>query len=145
MKIPADIGVYDEFGQMLLLAEVRFRDSSTPEWAIEVRQDVLRVLTRHVPPYFLVVSHDYSYLWLSAAAADARPGRTFVTEELFASYLRRVERTTTEISRGAMELIVGIWLRDVARGDAAARSVLPRDLELAADLENGQIEFAAAA
>jgi hypothetical protein len=145
MKVPTNIIVYDRFGQILLLAEVRSAPHTTPEWATEIRQDVVRLMEGFLPRYFLVVSRDQSYLWLSAADPKATPDVTLATEKVFSGYLRNVDSSATAISGNALELIVGIWLRDLTRADARARSVLPPDIDLAAAVQNGRMEFAAAA
>ncbi|HYK05441.1 MAG TPA: hypothetical protein VE974_27060 [Thermoanaerobaculia bacterium] len=145
MKVPANIIVYDRFGQLLLLAEVRSVPETTPEWAKEIRQDVIRLMEGFLPRYFLVVSRDRSYLWLSASDSEALPDLILPTEELLSNYLRNVDSSASAISGNALELVVGIWLRDITRGDARARSVLPQNVDLATAVEHGRMEFAAAA
>lgn len=145
MKIPANIIVYDRFGQILLLAEVRSAPETTPEWAREIRQDVVRLMEGFLPRYFLVVSRDHSYLWLATADPTTLPDVTLSTEEIFSSYFQNVDSSATAISGNALELIVGIWLRDLTRADARARSVLPPDVDLATAVQNGRMEFAVAA
>jgi hypothetical protein len=145
MKVPANIIVYDRFGQILLLAEVRSVPETSPGWATEIRQDVIRLMEGFLPRYFLVVSRDHCYLWLSASDSDALPDMTLTTEDIFSTYLRNVNSSAATVSGNALELIVGIWLRDLTRGDSRARSVLPQNVDLATAVQNGRMEFAAAA
>jgi hypothetical protein len=142
----ADISVFDEFGQTLLLAEVRTPElPTTPEWAVSVRSDIALRMRGFVPPYFLVVARDNSYLWTSPAAPDAPPDVELSTEELLSDYLRRIDSTAATIVGSALELVVGFWLQDLTYGKRTANRILPEHINLAAAAENGRIEFATAA
>lgn len=140
----ADIAVFDEFGQILLLAEVRTPNETTDaEWAADVRGDISGQMKGFVPRYFMVVARDTTYLWTSPASPDALPDQRIPTEELLAEYFRRVGTSAATIPGSSMDLFVGMWLRDLTHGDQRASRILPRDLVTAA--ENGRIEFANAA
>lgn len=142
----ADISVFDEFGQTLLLAEVRTPEfRTTPEWALTVRKDIARRMKDFVPRYFLVVSRDNSYLWTSQTAPETPPDVQISTEELLGDYLRRIESTAATIVGSALELLVGFWLQDLTYGKRTAKRALPELINLAAAAENGRIEFATAA
>ncbi len=141
----ADIVVYDEFGQVVLLAEVKTPATTTSaQWAADVRRDITSQLRGFRPRYFLVVARDQSYLWTSPAA-ESLPDVQLGTNELLGEYLRDVDATAATIPDTALELVVGIWLRDLTRGARRAAGVLPPQLGLAAAAENGRIEFATAA
>lgn len=142
----ADISVFDEFGQTLLLAEVRTPEfPTTAEWALTVRQDIAQRMKDFVPRYFLVVARDNSYLWTSQTALEAPPDVQISTEELLGDYLRRIQSTATTIVGSALELVVGFWLQDLTYGKRTATRALPAITNLAAAAENGRIEFATAA
>ena len=146
MNKVADISVFDEFGQTLLLAEVRTPDfPTTPEWAAAVRKDITQRMKGFVPPYFLVVSRDNSYLWISPAAPEAPPDIQISSEELLSDYLRPIDSTAATIVGSALELVVGFWLQDLTYGKRTASRSLPGHINLPAAAENGRIEFATAA
>jgi hypothetical protein len=146
MNKVADISVFDEFGQTLLLAEVRTPDSpTTADWAVTVRKDIARRMKGFVPRYFLVVSRDNSYLWTSPATAGAPPDVQISTQELLSDYLGRIDSTAATIVGSALELVVGFWLQDLTYGKRTANRSLPEHINLAAAAENGRIEFATAA
>jgi hypothetical protein len=145
MKIPADIVVYDKFQQILLLAEVKTPEQSTPEWAAEVRQDIVESMEGFRPKYFLVVSRDHTYVWLTAAEGQAAPDETLQTDQLFSTYFPDGSTSATSISGNTLELIVGLWLRDLTRGDLRALSVLPEGLDLIPAVKDGLMQFADAA
>jgi hypothetical protein len=140
----ADIAVFDEFGQILLLAEVRAPEGKTePQWAADVRREISARMKGFVPRYFIVVARDMTYLWTSPTAPEALPDRSIATDELLAEYFERVGTSAATIPGSSMDLLVGMWLRDLTHGDRRTSHVLPTDLVAAA--ENGRIEFANAA
>lgn len=142
----ADIVVYDEIGRVVLLAEVKTpRAETSGRWAADVRADTTQQLKGFLPDYFLVVTRSRSYLWTSPSPAEALPDFDLLTAELLGSYLRAVGVPAETITDSALELVVGMWLRDLTRGTERARQVIPELLGLAAATENGRIEFATAA
>lgn len=142
----ADIVVYDEFGQVVLLAEVKRPTSeASARWAADVRRDIADQMRGFLPKYFLVVARELSFLWTSPATAESLPDVELATDDLLGDYLSDVGATAATITDTALELVVGIWLRDLTRGAERAAGVLPSKLGLAAAAENGRIEFAAAA
>lgn len=142
----ADIVVYDELGRVVLLAEVKTpRARTTAHWAADIRTDVAQQLKGFLPDYFLVVTRAVCYLWTSSSPADALPDLELTTGELLGNYLHDVGVPAEKITDSALELVVGIWLRDLTRGAQRATEVLPPTLGLAAATENGRIEFATAA
>lgn len=141
----ADIVVYDEIGQILLLAEVRTLVASTPEWAAGVRKESCARLKGFIPRYFLVVARDRSYLWVTAAALDALPDFDVPTEALLTDYFRLADTTAATVPGSTLELMAGMWLRDLTNGTRNASHTLPAGVELATAAENGRIEFADAA
>jgi hypothetical protein len=145
MTIPADIALYDEYGQIVLLAEVKALPETTARWAAEGRNEVLRLTRGFIPPYFLVIARDFSYLWTSPASRRALPDGSISTQELFREYLDDIGSNATDLADSALELLAGIWLRDVTRGATRAGGVPPQLSDLASAAENGRIAFAAAA
>lgn len=141
----ADIVVYDEIGQILLLAEVRTPPTSTSEWATHVREEACSRLKGFIPRYFLVVARDHSYLWVTATGLNALPDFDVPTEALLRDYFRLAATTAATIQGSTLELMVGMWLRDLTNGARNASHALPAGVELATAAENGRIEFADAA
>jgi hypothetical protein len=144
MTTAADIVVYDEYGRIVLLAEVKALPKTDPSWAAKTRSEVLRFTRGFVPPYFLVIARDFSYLWTSPAATNAAPDTSINTQELFREYLDAVDSNASDLADPALELLGGIWLRDLTSSRTRG-PVLPQLFDLAAAVENGRIEFATAA
>jgi len=139
----ADIVVFDESGQTIVLVQVKAVAHSSAEWAAQVRRETF---PRNPPavPFFLVVARDKTYIWTRADAS--LPDIEVATDELLGAYLEDVETSAEKISRNVLELITGSWLIDVSVGlpKAVDHSVV-RNSGLAAAVQDGRIKFAAAA
>src|SRR4051794_28892089 len=114
MRAPADIAVYDENEQISALAEVRAVPESSPEWAIESRRNIVGA-NGFTPKCFLVVARDFTYIWTAAAPPENPPNKIVPTNELFKKYLHQLDSNGQSISPGSLELMVGIWLSDLAQ------------------------------
>jgi hypothetical protein len=142
MRAPADIAVYDENDQISTLVEVRAVPKTTPEWAIESRRDIVG-RSGFTPKCFLVVARDFTYIWTVAASPENPPNKVVPTNELFKKYLHQLDSNGQSISPGSLELMVGIWLSDLAQ--LGERS-LPANLTgLSSAVANGRVEFLVAA
>ena len=139
----ADIVVFDESGQTIVLVQVKAAAHSTAEWAAEVRRETF---PRNPPtvPFFLVVARDRTYIWTRADAAE--PAVKVPTGELLSAYLQDAGTSIDKIPPSVLELITGSWLMDVSIGRAkAVEHRVVRDSGLAAAVQDGRIKFAAAA
>ncbi|HYI11046.1 MAG TPA: hypothetical protein VEK57_18455 [Thermoanaerobaculia bacterium] len=145
MRVPADVVVYDEIGQLLVFAEVRGQAETTEQWAAEVRREVLASAKKFVPRYFLVIARDFTYFWLTAVPVDVLPDTKIATDDLFRTYFRSVDSTAGSINYSSMDLLVGIWLQELTEQNPRALEALPPEFDLAKAVENGRIEFALAA
>jgi len=90
----------------------------------------------------VVVARDTTYIW-STREVDAPPEVQIPTGDLLGEYLRETKLNAREIMPSALELLVGLWLRDLTYGDARATRAIPSRLAEAA--VNGRMEFANAA
>ena len=142
MSVGADILVFDENRDLLLLAEVNAKEETDVVWAAEIRHDVAELRRGALPPYFVVVARDTTYIW-STREVDAPPEVQIPTGDLLGEYLRETKLNAREIMPSALELLVGLWLRDLTYGDARATRAIPSRLAEAA--VNGRMEFANAA
>jgi hypothetical protein len=142
MSITTDIVVYDENRNVLLLAEVKAKEATNASWAAGIRNHIAQRRRGTLPPYFVVVARDTTYIW-STCESEAPPGVQVSTEVLLGEYFRVAGIDVQHIAPSALELAAGMWLRDLTHGDPAAMHGVPPDLARAA--ENGRIEFAHAA
>ena len=56
-----DLVIYGDKGQALLLAEVKGRADTSPQWAAQYRMNLLSHGTLPHAPYFLIAAADYLY------------------------------------------------------------------------------------
>lgn len=140
MRAPADIAVYDENDQISALVEVRAVPESSSEWATEIRREIVEE-GEFTPNCFLVVARDFTYIWTFPVSPENLPNEIVATDELFDKYLRHIESNGQLISPGSLELMVGIWLSDLAQTDEPSAS----RLGLSSVVANGRVEFLAAA
>ncbi len=145
MRTHADIAVYDENDQISALVEVKAVPESSPHWAAQVRRNILGE-TGFAPPFFLVVARDRAYVWTKAAPFDALPNQNFRTDDLFERYLDYIKSDSTKIDPSALELMVGIWLSDMASNlDRGAKAPQLEEIGLRSAVANGRVEFLTAA
>src|SRR3954452_20182542 len=111
----ADIVVFDESGQTIVLVQVKAVAHSTPEWAAEVRRETF---PRNPPavPFFLVVARDKTYIWTRADSKE--PAIEVATSELLGAYFHDTQKSADRITSSVLELITGSWLIDLTVGRA---------------------------
>jgi hypothetical protein len=145
MRAPADIAVYDENDQISALVEVKAVPESSAEWAAEIRHDIIET-SGFTPRYFLVVARDASYFWTTPAKPSAPPDDVLSTNDTFRYYLQYAKTDAQSIDPGALELMVGVWLKSLARQGEDTAGITAREVSrLASAIENGRIKFLAAA
>jgi hypothetical protein len=145
MRSPADIAVYDEQGKIRALVDVKAVPQTTAEWATQIRQAALEE-GDFVPPYFLAIARDCSYIWTSPAVPDAPPDQVVSTDELFQKYLKDIDCNAQSIAPSSLELMVGIWLTDLAQQtQSATRATVIAQSGLSSAVANGRVEFLTAA
>jgi hypothetical protein len=145
MRVPANVVVYDEIGQLLLFAETRAQTDTTEAWAMGVRQSVLASTKKFVPRFFLVTARDFTYFWLTPAPSDALPDTRLATEHLFRVYFKSTGTSAHTIPQSSMDLLVGIWLQELTEQNPRAVEALSPAFDLAEAVANGRIEFPLAA
>lgn len=145
MSLSVDIVVFDKLDQILALVQVRGARNTSVEWARNIREAALTAQPKLMsPPYFLVVARDWVYLW-DTRDRDCPPQFRYATPEMFAGYFNASGTNPGEIAPSALELIVGIWLTEMAAGSPRSRDL---DHGLSALLEaiaDGHIKFPTAA
>lgn len=142
MSVGADILVFDENRDLLLLAEVNAKEKTDVAWAAEIRSHVAQLRRGALPPYFVVVAADTTYIW-STREVDAPPEVQVPTEDVLGEYYHDAGLTVRDAGWSTLELVAGMWLRDLTFGDDRATRAIPSELAEAA--KNGRMEFANAA
>lgn len=149
--LPADLALYDRYGQLVGLVKVKSRPGTSSEWAAQFRRN----LGSHddFPPvrYFLIVTQDRLFLWKEAERRpDAPPDYSIDLRTFLRPYVDRIDSEEGPLSGPAFELVVGSWLADLmysterSPGDAQARQLLAESGLIDA-LRDGRVEYDLAA
>jgi hypothetical protein len=139
----ADFAVFDQNGQLAVVAEAKNKRGADPQWASEWFRNFTERQHSPAPPFVLLATPEAFYVWKRtdrdssfepAAAANAR--------RLFASYLPNSKLEISNISGSTFEFIVGAWLDDLTRGhwqpSAPEERLAFADSGLIDAVENGQ-------
>ena len=111
MQDAADIEVYSEDNKLKLVVEVKSMHGTSPEWAAQMRRNLLVHSAVPRAPFFLLALPDHLYLWKDGSdSTDARPA-DFVIDSapILSSYMNDAETIGTTGS-GELELIFASWL-----------------------------------
>ncbi|HEY3026817.1 MAG TPA: hypothetical protein VGJ55_11760 [Pyrinomonadaceae bacterium] len=143
----ADIAVYSPDNRLQLVAEVKGKTGATPEWAAQMRRNLL--MHSAIPParFFLLATPEHFYLWtdetesLEAKApdsvVDARP--------IVDPYIKDTRISRNQISDSSLQLILTSWLSFIVNSKLTAENVAPSekwlfDSGLYEAIKNGSIE-----
>jgi hypothetical protein len=110
-----DITLYDREGRLLLVAEVKYKRDTTPEWAAALRRNLLAHEGFRQAEYFLVLTPDHLYLWkgLKAEALAVLPDVVADSYPLFLPYLQSAGPDLDRLSAPVFELMAISWLSDL--------------------------------
>lgn len=143
--LPADIVVFDHLEQIRALVEVKAARKTTANWALGVREATFKMHPGLIaPPYFLVVARDWMYLWTSTNRG-LPPDQQYPTAEVLAPYFDDAQSTAETIPPSALELMVGIWLIELANGIKRAFAPSLGTSSLVDAVAAGRVEFPSAA
>ncbi len=114
-----DLAAYDRNGQRTLLVEVKRRPTDT-KWATEYRHNLIRGGFLSGPELFLLAEPDRLFLWTPHAPSDAPPTYELDARPLFAPYFQRVGVGPAQIQPMAFEMLVMLWLQELASSEHAS-------------------------
>ena len=108
----ADIAVYDRDGQLQLIAEVKGRLAAEPDWAAQIRGNLMDHLGLPNAPFFLLALPDRFYLWHNLPDPRAVVPADYVIDPapLLAPYLDDNYRLSERLSDTTLILAVSGWL-----------------------------------
>ena len=151
MATQPDFVLYDRYGRLAAVIEIKAKRGTSSRWAAEFRRNLLAYEAFRYAPLFLLVTPDRLYLWKSGVPKDAdvapvSPDYAIDAKPLFERYLQGAGVRLEEISGPAFELIVMSWLEDLIHQWPEA----PRNVQLAGSgldeaAKNGRIAYPAAA
>lgn len=110
----ADLAIFNDFGEIAALVEVKAIRDTKPNWATEVRTRMFGRLPR--TGFFLIVTSDQIYLWPGTAGPKEPPSLTLDARPLLAPYFERSRIAPEKIWPEVLEMLVGNWLGELAIG-----------------------------
>ena len=122
LTLRADIAVRDAENRLQLVVEVKSKVGASPEWAAQLRRNLLAYTDISQVPYFLLALPDFFYFWQNAGPADgnAPPDCIIAAADLLAPYLTPPTPSLAEMSEYGLELLVATWLSDLVVSDPEA-------------------------
>jgi hypothetical protein len=110
-----DLTVYNRDSQLVLVVEVKSKLDATPQWAAQLRRNILAHGTFPDAPYFLMVFPDRFYLWKNPGSNHELIEPTYVIDArpILQSYFEQSNVTANQVSGQSLELIVALWLNEV--------------------------------
>lgn len=119
MPTYADLAVYNRYGQLTALVEIKNKPGTSRTWAARLRRNRRAYGGEEQADFFLLVTPDKLYLWKNAttAAPIDEPIYEIDTQDLFAPYDTRAAREGHPRSSYGLELLVAAWLSDLMRAD----------------------------
>lgn len=99
----------------MLVVEVKSKRNASPEWAEQLRRNILAHGTFVQAPYFLMVFPDRFYLWTDAddQPQQSRPDYIIDARPILKPYFERAGVSDDHISSRSLELIIAAWLAEI--------------------------------
>jgi hypothetical protein len=110
-----DLTAYNRDNQLVLVVEVKSKLDATPQWATQLRRNILAHGTFPDAPYFLMVFPDRFYLWKNSGSNHELIEPTYVIDArpILQPYFEQSGVTAVQVSGQSLELIVALWLNEV--------------------------------
>jgi len=140
----ANVTVFDRYDQLVVMAIVRAPKKSSKSWAVKERRDIREIQEGFLSRFTLVVAPDFVYLWKSAKPAKATPDLVVPAREILGKYMNGIDEHDF-IPASTLELIVGMWLGDLAIGLARSTAPSVEKTGLTKAISGGRIDFPRAA
>jgi len=98
-----------------MIVDVRAKHHTTPQWAAELRKNLVAREEFRPTQYFLIVTPDRLYLWREPKLETEAVLPDFVVDgrPLFLPYLQKTSVDLDQISPPVFELVVISWLSDL--------------------------------
>jgi hypothetical protein len=138
----ADFAVFDQKGQLAVIAEAKKKTGVDRRWAAEWFRNFVARQHSPAPPFVLLATPETLYIWKGTEKAS-EPTAVADAHSLFAAYLRSSNLEVSSISGSTFEFVFGAWLEDVSNGlwqpsGSEERRALA-DSGLLEALENGRV------
>jgi len=110
-----DLTAYNRDNQLVLVVEVKSKLDATPQWAAQLRRNILAHGTFPDAPYFLMAFPDRFYLWKNPGSNHELIEPTYVIDArpILQPYFEQSDVTANQVSGQSLELIVALWLNEI--------------------------------
>jgi hypothetical protein len=125
----ADIAIHSPDNRLQLIAEVKGKTGATPEWAAQMRRNLLAHSAIPRARFFLLATPEHFYLWkdssesLEVKAPDSVVDATHIVDP----YIKNTRITREQISDSSLQLILTSWLSFLVNSKLTAESVPPSE------------------
>jgi hypothetical protein len=111
-----DFVAYDEWGQLLLLAEVKGILDTSDDWVAKYRRNLLEHGTLPHVPFFLIATAERMYFWHQDhhTSMEELPHFTMDATAELKPYFEKFEQTAESARGEVLDLILLTWLTDIA-------------------------------
>jgi hypothetical protein len=147
MSEPADIVVYSPDKELRLVVEVKGKQGASPEWAAQMRRNLLTHSAVPRAPFFLLALPDRLYLWKNGSEiSDARPADFVVdSSQIILPYLDDPSISTSNRNWHGLELIIASWLNLLTISQLSEAGAAPHEKWLLESglydaIKNGSVE-----
>lgn len=120
-----DIAGYSSDKRLLLVVQVKTIRGTSPEWAMQLRRNLLSYPSLSDAPYFLIVTPDAIYLWKNNAPPDAPPDHAINGKEILEAYANKLSLSLEGMSIYGFEMLVATWLQDLIFSDLSPETADP--------------------
>jgi hypothetical protein len=111
-----DFIAYDNHGEVVLLAEAKSRSGTSDHWAAQLRRNILAHGALPRARFFLIATPEQIYAWKQKGHEneEALPDFRLDAQKELLPYLEKLNRTASDLSPRAFEILVFSWLNDLA-------------------------------
>ena len=120
MFVGADLAIYNRNYRLAVVADVRNKLGTSPEWAAGTRRNMIAHGRPCGADFFIIVTPDRLYLWKDAGAEPVEIPPTYIADARpeFAPYFESAGIDPRTVSGYAFELLVSSWLGDIIRSES---------------------------
>jgi len=125
----ADIAVYSRDNRLQLIAEVKGKTGATPEWAAQMRRNL--VAHSAIPParFFLLATPEHFYIWENGSDSTEvkAPDSIVDARPIVDPYIKDTRISREQISDSSLQLILTSWLSFLVNSRLTAESAPPSE------------------
>lgn len=117
MRQYADILTFDKFGQVALIAEIKYKRGTSANWAAKMRRNMFAHGFLPNAPYFLLALPDTFYLWKNTGINldVTEPTLSVDPRPFLEPYYESSGISPDDLSGRSFEFIVTSWLNKILR------------------------------